>query len=128
MTYKYIKKSPFGFLETIDELRIAFAEQGFWLVTNLNISDKIKVKVDSNFGEYTTLGFCKPEIAYEYLSEDINLWIFMPCSVSVYEKDGEVFINAWLPEKVIDKIVENKNIENHSHEVSEIMKNVIDSI
>ncbi|HIP33636.1 MAG TPA: DUF302 domain-containing protein, partial [Bacteroidia bacterium] len=30
---------------------------------------------------------CKPELAYKYLSEDINLGIFMPCSVSVYEKN-----------------------------------------
>ena len=42
MSYTYIKKSQFWFDETLDELRIAFAEQGFWVVTNLNISEKVK--------------------------------------------------------------------------------------
>ena len=128
MSYSYIKKSPYDFLETIDELRISFSEEWFWVVSNVNIAEKIKAKVDSNFWEYVTLGFCKPDLAYEYLNEDINLWIFMPCSVSVYEKEGEVFINAWLPENVIDKIIENNNLSNHSKEISNIMKKVVDNI
>jgi len=77
MSYTYIKKSPFSFDETLDELRIAFWEEWFWVVSNVNIAEKIKTKVDENFWEYTTLWFCKPELAYKYLSEDINLGIFM---------------------------------------------------
>ena len=128
MNYTYIKKSPFGFDETLDELRIAFAEQGFWVVSNVNISEKIKSKVDSNFWKYTTLWFCKPELAYKYLSEDINLWIFMPCSVSVYEKNWYIYISAGLPENVISPVIWNKNLEKLSTEISEVMKKVIDSI
>jgi uncharacterized protein (DUF302 family) len=52
----------------------------------------------------------------------------MPCSISIYEKEGEVYISAWLPENVIDKVVNNKNLEKMSKEVSEEMKRVIDSI
>ncbi len=128
MSYTYIKKSPYTFLETIDELRISFAEEWFWVVSNVNIAERIQSKVNPDFGEYVTLGFCKPDLAYEYLSEDINLWIFMPCSVSVYENKGEVFINAWLPENVIDKVIENKNLSNHSKEISDTMKRVVDNI
>jgi len=128
MSYTYIKKSPFSFDETLDELRIAFWEEWFWVVSNVNIAEKIKTKVDENFWEYTTLWFCKPELAYKYLSEDINLGIFMPCSVSVYEKNWEIFISAGLPENVIDKVIENKNLKKLSSEISEIMKKVIESI
>ncbi|MDQ7022489.1 MAG: hypothetical protein Q9M97_03000 [Candidatus Gracilibacteria bacterium] len=49
MTYTYIKKSPFGFDETLDELRISFSEIGFGVVSNVAISEKIKAKVDGNF-------------------------------------------------------------------------------
>ena len=128
MTYNYTKKSPYSFMETIDELRLAFSDAWFWVVSNVNIWERIRGKVDNNFWEYVTLGFCKPWLAYEYLNEDMNLWIFMPCSVSVYEKEGDVYINAWLPETVVDKVVDNDNIKNHSKEVSDMMKNVIDSI
>lgn len=128
MLYSYTKKSPYSCLETIDELRIAFAEKWFWVVSNINIAEKIKAKVDKNFEEYTTLWFCNPVLAHKYLSTDINLWIFMPCSVSVYKKNNEVFISAWLPEVVISKVIENDNLENLHKEISDIMKIVIDSI
>ena len=128
MSYTYIKKSDFWFEETLDELRIAFSEQWFWVVSNVNIAEKIQNKVDKTFPKYTTLWFCKPDLAYKYLREDINLWIFMPCSVSVYEKDSEVYISAGLPNNVIDKVIENKNLVKLSSEVSEIMKRVINSI
>jgi len=128
MSYNYIKKSKFGFYETIDELRIEFAKEWFWVVSNVDIAEKIKLKIDSNFWKYVTLWFCNPKIAYKYLSIDINLWIFMPCSVSIYEKNWEVFINAWLPENVVDKVVDNKEIKQHSREVSDIMKKVVDNI
>ena len=126
--YSYIKKSPFGFFETLDELRIAFAQRGFWVVTNLNIAEKIQKKINPDFGEYTTLGFCSAELAYKYLSEDINLGIFMPCSVSVYEKNWEIFISAGLPEIIIEKIIENKNLKKLNLEISKNMKEIIDSI
>lgn len=128
MTYTYIKKSPYSFLETIDELRLAFADKGFWVVSNVNIWERIRKKIDPSFWEYITLWFCKADHGYNYLKNDINIWIFMPCSISVYEKSWKVFINAWLPVNVIDKIIENKNIEEISREVSEIMKKVVDSI
>ncbi|MDQ7022490.1 MAG: hypothetical protein Q9M97_03005 [Candidatus Gracilibacteria bacterium] len=52
----------------------------------------------------------------------------MPCSISVYEKGGEIFISAGLPEIVIDRVINNDKISKHSKEISEIMKKVIDSI
>jgi len=128
MSYTYIKKSSFTFEETLDELRIAFEKEWFWVVSNVNIAEKIQKKVESNFPKYVTLWFCKPDLAYKYLTEDINLWIFMPCSISIYEKDNNVFMSAWLPENVIDKVIENKNLKKLSIEISEIMKKIIDSI
>ena len=126
--YTYIKKSTFWFYETLDEIRIAFSEKGFWVVTNLNIAEKIQKKINPDFWEYVTLGLCKPEIAYDFLKEDINLWIFMPCSVSIYEKNWEVFISAWLPEKIISPIISNKKLEKYNIEISKEMKNIINNI
>jgi len=128
MSYTYIKKSSFSFEETLDELRLAFEKEWYWVVSNVNIAEKIQRKIDKTFPKYVTLWFCKPDLAYKYLNEDINLWIFMPCSISIYEKDNKIFISAWLPENVIDKVIKNKNLKKISFEISELMKKVIDSI
>jgi len=52
----------------------------------------------------------------------------MPCTVSVYEKNNEVFISAGLPEIVISKVIENNDLEDLHKEISDTMKKVIDSI
>jgi uncharacterized protein (DUF302 family) len=53
--YSYIKKSSYSFLETIDELRLAFSEIGFGVVSNIDVAEKIRAKIDPNFGKYVTL-------------------------------------------------------------------------
>ncbi len=128
MSYFYTRKSPFSFLETIDEVTIAFKENWFWLVSNIDVSEKIRNKVDKNFTNYSILGFCQPEIAYEYLSQDMNLWIFLPCSIVLYEKDGITQISTWLPSDIIWKIVKNKNLEQLDNRMSELIKKIIISI
>jgi len=128
MSYFYTKISPFSFLETIDELTIAFSEEGFWLVSSIDAGEKIRKKVDINFTNYKILGFCQPEIAYEYLSEDMNIWIFLPCWVVVYEKEWVVNISTWLPDDTIWKIVQNKNLENLDKKISEVIKKIINSV
>jgi len=128
MKYSYVKKSPFDFLETVDELIILFSEEWFWLVSNLDVAEKIRKKVNPDFLEYRVLGFCKPEIAVKYLMEDMNLWVFFPCSVVVYEKENGVYISAGFPEDIINEFINNKILEKLSIEVSKIMKKVIDNI
>ncbi len=124
--YSYTKKSPFWFFETLDELRISFTNKGFWVVFNVDISEKIKNKVDSSFPKYVSLGFCKPEFAYEYLKQDINLWVFMPCSVAIYEDNWEVFISTLLVENAIWKLVGNEKLEKINYELSETIKEIFE--
>jgi uncharacterized protein (DUF302 family) len=47
--YSYIKKSPYSFLETIDELRLAFSDIGFGVVSNIDVAKKIRAKINPNF-------------------------------------------------------------------------------
>ena len=128
MNYSYTKKINLSFSEVLDEVRLAYAEKWFWVVSNVNVAEKIRKKVNPNFWEYTILWLCHPELAYKYLSENMDLGVFMPCSVAIYEKDNWVFVSAWLPDTMISWIVCNSNIIDLSIEVSKLMKEVIDSI
>ncbi len=128
MWFAYTKKSSFSFFETLDELSIAFWEEGFWLVSNIDVSEKIRKKGIENFWEYRILGFCKPEIAYKYLSEDMDLGVFLPCSVIVYEKEDDVYISTWLPEDIIWKLVSNPNLEDLDRDISNTIRKIIDSV
>lgn len=129
MDYPYVKESPYNFLETIDELRMSFAEEWFWVVSNLNISERVNKKLNNSFWNYVNLWFCNADIAYNYLSHDLNLWVFMPCTVSVYEKEWKTFISAGFPDIVIWWVVnENSKLKQMNSEITNTMKKVIDSL
>ena len=128
MSFSYTKKINFSFIEALDEVRLAFSEKWFWVVSNIDIAEKIRKTVDSNFWEYTVFWICNPELAYKFLSESMDLGVFMPCSVAIYEKDGSVFISAWLPDKMISWVIDSNNLDELSNSISKTMKEVIYSI
>ncbi len=128
MNYSYRKKINMSFEETLDEVRFVFIEKWFWVVSNINISEKIQDKVDSNFKNYTVLWFCNPELAYKYLSYNKDLWVFLPCSVAIYEKDDEVYISAGLPDWILPLSIEDHKLNELSRELSSKIKVIIDSI
>ena len=124
----YNKKSSLGFFETIDELRLWLTEKWFWIVSELNISEKIKTKTGKDFSQYITFGFCNPVLAYKYLSENLDLWIFMPCSISIYEKSNSIYISTIFPDILLDWYQLSDELKELSLKLSEDIKEVINSV
>ena len=75
MNYSYTKKIDLPFDEALDEVRFWFIEKWFWVVSNIDISEKIQTKVDKDFKKYIVLWFCNPELAYKYLSYSKDLGV-----------------------------------------------------
>lgn len=126
--YCYTKKINLNFLEALDEVRFIFAENWFWVVSNVNISEKINKNIDSGFKNYTVLWVCAPELAYKYLSYNLELWIFMPCSIAIYEKDDWIYISAWLPDILWAWFIDDESLINFSSELSLKIKEIVDEI
>ena len=126
--YCYTKKIELNFLEALDEVRFIFSENWFWVVSNVNISEKINKNIDENFKNYTVLWVCKPELAYKYLSYNLELWIFMPCSIAIYEKSDWVYISAWLPDILSKWFIEDSLLIDFSSDLSVQIKEIVDKI
>jgi len=123
-----IKKVDFSFLEAIDEVIDAFKDWGFNLVTKLEVWEKIQNNIDNNFNNLYILWFCKMNYAYEYLKEDLNYWVFMPCMVSVYEKEGEVYVSAWIPKWIFAWVELSSKLEELSQKIDIEIKDIINKI
>ena len=128
MNYCYKKNINMSFEEALDEVRFAFAESGFWVVSNVDVTEKVKQKIDSSFPNYNIFGVCNPELGYKYMQEDMDLWVFMPCSVAIYEKDWKVVVSVWLPDIMISWIVSGDKLAKLNKEVSDILKKIVDSV
>lgn len=128
MSFAYTKKLNFSFLEALDEVRIAFAEKWYWVVSNINIWEKIRWSIDNDFKEYVIFWLCDPRLAHKFLSADMSLGVFMPCTVAIYEKDDWVYVSAWMPDPMIETFVSSDKVDECLYEVSVTFKRIIDSI
>ena len=110
--------------EAIDDTIIAFKKFGFWMVSKIDMKEKISQKIWKDIDDYVVLWVCNPEFAYDILLQDYDIWLFLPCNVIIYKKQGDIFVSCILP-SIFMNIINNKNINDISLEVE---KKLIDSI
>ena len=127
MKYSYTKQVSLSFQEAKEKTVAALAEEGFGILTEIDVKAALKKKLNVEYGEYTILGACNPPFAYQALQAEKEIALFMPCNVIVYEKDGQTFASAILPTMTMGA-VGNSSLVDIAKTVEEKLKNVINSI
>nr|ART35735.1 B63 [uncultured bacterium] len=136
MSAQQTQHSKYGFSKTLDipyeeavkEARIALKEEGFGVLCEIDIREKLKEKLGVDFRRYLILGACNPPLAYKALQEELNLGLLLPCNVIVYEADevGKSVIAA-IDARAMLSVVEGDSIlDAVATEVNEKLKRVVD--
>jgi uncharacterized protein (DUF302 family) len=73
----------------IEKVTAALKEQGFGILTEIDVKATLKKKLDADFRKYAILGACNPPLAHKALSTDLGIGLLLPCNVVVYEDDGK---------------------------------------
>jgi len=106
---------------TVEELK----KEGFGIITEIDVKDTLKKKLDVEFRKYKILGACNPGLAHRALSQETELGLFLPCNVIVYENDeGKTVVTAIDPIVALSRI-ENPTLEPIAKEVSTRLQKVI---
>ena len=79
--------TPFGEVEL--KVRAELAKEGFGIITEFNVKNKFKEKLDRDFRDYVILGACNPALAWEAFAREINIGTLLPCNVVVYRDDDD---------------------------------------
>ncbi len=81
------KVLPKSFDEVLAKIPEALKSEGFGILTEIDVKETMKKKLDVDFRRYKILGACNPPFAKKALDADLEIGRFMPCSIAVYEDD-----------------------------------------
>lgn len=117
-----------SFDQAIIEVTEILKSHGFGIITEINVKNTLKEKIDVDFKKYTILGACNPTYAYEALQKEDKIGLFLPCNVVIQEtKDGGIDVSAVDPIASMQS-VENQELGKFAFEVQNKMKMVIEQM
>ncbi|MEE8574223.1 MAG: DUF302 domain-containing protein [Thermodesulfobacteriota bacterium] len=118
----------YGYEEAVAEAREALANEGFGILTEIDVKAALKQKLDKDFTKYIILGACNPALAFEALTTEIEVGLLLPCNVIVYEaKDGAIVVAAIEPMTAMS-FVGNPELASIAGKVKEKLERVIASL
>ena len=114
-----------SFDEAVEKVTEELKKEGFGVLTEINVSETLKKKIDVDFKKYKILGACNPQFAYKALSAEDKIGVFLPCNVVVEENDnGEIEVSAVDPIASMMS-VKNDSLVGHATEIREKLVRVI---
>jgi len=125
--YGFSKTIDLPYLQVVEKTRAALKEEGFGVLCEIDIKEKLKEKLGVDFRNYVILGACNPPLAYETLQQEINIGLLLPCNVIVYEADRQTVVSAVDAAKMLS-VVGNPELESTARTINEKLRRVIDNI
>ena len=126
MKYNTSKKVDANFQDTISKVTNELQNEGFGIITEIDLKHKFREKLGIDFRNYKILGACNPAMAYKAIEIEDKIGAMLPCNIVVQEHvNGEVEVSAINPMSSIGAI-ENKDLQIIAKEVSDKLKDIIE--
>ena len=128
MSYYFSKIVNASFDEAVTKVTRELKVEGFGILTEIDVKETLKKKLNVDFNRYKILGACNPPFAYKALTAENKIGTMLPCNVIVQEiSDGRVEVAAIDPVASM-QAVENIALKEIASEIRNKLKTVIDKI
>ena len=128
MKYYIEKTTNYSFDDAVEKVTEELKKEGFGVLSEIDIHEKLKEKLDVDFRKYRILGACNPPKAYEALQAEDKIGTMLPCNVIIQELDnGKTEVAAVDPVASM-MAVESPELENIAKEIRTKLQKVIDAL
>jgi len=83
-----------SFDEAVAAVRVALSDQGFGVLTEIDVQATMKAKLDADLPQYLILGVCNPPLAYRALQTEPSVGLLLPCNVIIRQNDQSTVVEA----------------------------------
>ncbi len=128
MKYYISKKISSEFEQAVIQVTESLKKEGFGVLTEINIHEKLKEKLNVEFRKYRILGACNPAYAYKALQQEELIGTMLPCNVIVQELGNNTIEIAAIDPIASMMAVENQNLTGIATEIKEKLERVIASL
>jgi uncharacterized protein (DUF302 family) len=128
MSYYFSKILEMSFDEAVNRVTEELKKKGFGILTDINVREKLKEKLNVDFRNYRILGACNPPFAYQALQAEDKIGTMLPCNVIVQENaEGDVEVAAVDPIASMQAI-QNPKLRDIAEHVQAKLKAVVENL
>lgn len=126
--YGIVRHVAVGYEEAVALAREALKEQGFGVLTEIDVKKTMKEKIDVDFKPYIILGACNPHLAHKALTAEPDIGLMLPCNVVVYEEGpGAATVEAISPMSALG-VVANDTLQDVADEAQVKLVAAMDAV
>ena len=127
MSYGTTIATDLEFGAAVARTRQALAEQGFGILTEIDVAATMKTKLDVDVAPQVILGACNPGLAYRALQAEPGLGLLLPCNVVVRHSEGQTLVAALDPGLMVT-LPGNPDLQPIADEAAERLRAALDAV
>ena len=110
--------------QAVSRVKELLQAEGFGVLTEIDVKETMKQKLDEEFRKYVILGACNPTLAHRAFGVELEIGLLLPCNVIVYEDDGGAVVSIMDPIAALG-VVGNEKLRPIAAEARERLERVI---
>lgn len=128
MSYYFAQRLRSSFDDAVAKTTAALKEEGFGIITEIDVKETLKRKLDVDFRRYKILGACNPKLAHEALKLEDKVGTMLPCNVIVQELDSGQVEVATIDPVASMQAIGNPELERKAQIVRQKLRQVIERL
>jgi uncharacterized protein (DUF302 family) len=114
--------------EAIERITVQLKEQGFGILTEIDMKATLKKKLDVDIRRYVILGACNPQLAYKAFQNELEIGLLLPCNVIVYETDDRKSTVSFIDPLMMMGVTESEALGEMAIEARKRLDKALDAL